>query len=550
MNSPAEAPIIPEALDDSQGIDWSLGLRKAGAIAMMSGTAFAGGFVAADMMPTDVALGPHNATVQLTMQNRAALDLGPIGSVSTRSPFPKFMEVGGMKVTIQEIPDGDGTTLGPSEVKQYEQFFTEPGRDTLVGTIEEALLRRGLEGGAMAAGGSLLAYWLLKERGRAAIGEALRSRRLLATGMVALSLATLNSSVQTEQAPKPTENAVLASVGLHGVSVEGKVLETLVDKYGPEAIKYIKELDAYYNDIDASLFSALKAQEQSEKADPTDLTRKLEDGSAEQVLWISDNHCNTETAGIAAKVAKYVQAAFVMDTGDQTMGGTAAERLCVAILPQQLGEKIPIVVSLGNHDSRDVTAKMDKELGYVVLDGKVVKVKGYTIAGDSDVNRSEFNVPFRQVGPESTAEESRRVAKLACGANGVDIVMVHEPETGIDSAQGNCASFVAAGHTHVVSGPKRIVSADGTKLTFQMVNGTTGGAAPDKMTFESKLGKDATMIVLIFDKQTKQPIGYREIVMHPDKTVTVGDAIELEQLPELSPTVDPSASTPAPSATK
>ena len=552
MSEPELVPYADEALDDARGFDWMLAAKKAGAVSMLAGTTFVGGFLAADMMPTDVALGPHDGTVQLTAANQATLDLGPIGSVSTKSPVPSWIGAGGIKITLREIPDGDGTTLGAGEIKQYEQFFTEPGRDALVQTVEDALIHRGLEGGGIAAGGALLSYWLLQARGREAIGEALRSRRLRATGMVMASMVMLAGSNHVEAQPAPPENAVLASLGVHGIRVDGKVLETVIDKYGPAAIKYIKELDAYYDGIDKNLFDALKLKEKQEKDNPTPLTEKIADGSAEQALWISDNHCNTETAGIAADVARHIKATFVLDSGDQTMGGTAAERLCVAILPQRLGGEVPIVVSLGNHDSRDVTARMDKELGYVVLDGRVTKVKGYTFVGDGDVNRSEFNVPFRQLGPESTAEESKRIAEVACKNGDVDIVMAHEPEAGIESARGNCARLVISGHTHIASGPDKFLSEDRDKLTYRMVNGTTGGAAPDKMTFESKLGKDATMIVLIFDKETKQPIGYRNIVLHPNQSVSISDAIELEQLPKKQPEPGSSESavpSPEPSAT-
>jgi predicted phosphodiesterase len=314
-----------------------------------------------------------------------------------------------------------------------------------------------------------------------------------------------------------------------------------VNKYGQQAINYIQDLDKYYSDIESTLQTTLKDKQAEEKENPTALSRMLEIGEAESVLWISDNHCNTETAAIAADVAKSIHASWVMDTGDQTMGGTEAERLCVAILPQRLGKEVPIVVSLGNHDARDVTARMDKDLGYVVLEGKPAKVKGYTIAGDSDVMRSEFNIPYRQIGPESVAEEGERIAEVACASEDVDIVMTHEPEAALPSAEKACAPLEVSGHTHRFKGPVAHVTLDG-RVAYQMVNGTTGGAAPDKMTFESKLGQDATMVQLVFDKRTKAPLGYRTIVMHPDKTVGVGDltAFVPPELPEKK--VDPSAS--------
>ncbi len=544
----------PQEFETNAGIDWALSVRKAGAAAALAGAAFFGGFVAGDMLPTQVELGPHNATVQLTPNDRATLDLGPIGSANAPSPLHIGpLHAGGVKIVVKEIPDGDGAPLGPNEVRQYEQFFSAPGRHAMVTTIEDALLRRGIEAGLIAAGGVLLAGWVLRSSGREAVAEALKSRRMLAVVGAGLASAVLASSTPAPAVTPRPENAVLAALGVHDINVDGKALETAVNKYGPAAIDYVHKLDAYYGGIQHSLQTAYDTKRTQEKNDPQNVaTKMLNDGAAESVLWISDNHCNTETAGIAADMAKRMHAVFVMDTGDQTMGGTSAERLCVSILPQRLGSKIPVVVSLGNHDSRGVTATTDEELGYVVLQGKVVGLKGYTILGDSDVMRNSFGESYHQEGPVTPADLSAQLAETARQAGGVDLLMIHEPQEADATVAGAWAKFAASGHTHVESGPVTAISADSTRYTYRMVNGTTGGAAPNKMTFESQLGKDATMIELVFSKQTKEPLGYRNIIMHPNGTVEVGDVTPFEK-PSLKPASQggqPSGPTPSPTPSR
>ncbi|HSD55963.1 MAG TPA: metallophosphoesterase, partial [Candidatus Saccharimonadales bacterium] len=464
---------------------------------------------------------PHKATVRIISEQELQVDLGPLGELSTKSPLPVF----GVKAVIKEVPDGNGAEAGQDEIKQYTQLFSEPERQAMQANATSALIRRGITYGVLGVGTTVGGAWLLGSRGRGLAKELSQSKRVQAAAGVVLSMALLTGSAQSEHTSGFHQDAFLASIGLPGVKMKGKLLEIVASKFGPDTINYIHELDDYYKVIEKNLDVAYAAKLEEEKRTPSIITQQIEEGNVDQALWISDNHCNTETASIAAEMANKIDAVFVLDSGDQTMGGTAAERPCAAALPNKLHDGIPIVVSLGNHDSRDVTAKMDKELGYTVLESKPVDVKGYRFLGDSDVNRSEFNVEFHQVGPESSEEQAARLAQIAQEDGAIDIAMTHEPETGDDIAKSETAKLVLSGHTHTFRAPKTTVSPDGSRVTYQMVNGTTGGAAPNKMTFESKLGKKATMVVLYFNNETHDPVGYRKIELHTDQQVVVGDIV-------------------------
>jgi hypothetical protein len=492
-------------------------LKRVGAYATLAAAGFTGGAIYGAMSPANVTLGPHEATVQVIAADELQIDLGPLGELSVESHTP----IGGVKVVVKEVPDGDGATADQSEAKQYTQFFSEPERQTMQHEATWSIAKHALTYGGIGAGSALLGGWAIGRRGRQATKDVLQSRRLQAVLGVGLSLGILTGSSQIETSKPFAQDPFLASIGLPGVHMDGKLLEIIASKFGPDTIGYLHNLDDYYREIETNVQTAYDAKLAQEATISPAASQK----ETEDAVWISDNHCNTQTASIAAGLANKISAVFVLDSGDQTMGGTAAERPCAAALPNRLDDGIPMVVSLGNHDSRDVTAKMDKDLGYKVLDSTPIEVNGYRFLGDSDVNRSEFNVPFHQVGPESTKQQAARLADAAAKAGDIDIAMTHEPETGNDIAQRTLAKLVLAGHTHVFRAPTTTISPDGTEATYQMVNGTTGGAAPNKMTFESRLGKDATIVILRFDKQTKSPIAYRTIVMHPDKTVQISNMV-------------------------
>ena len=492
-------------------------LKRVGAYATLAAAGFTGGAMYGAMSPANVTLGPHEATVQVITADELQIDLGPLGELSVESHTP----IGGVKVVVKEVPDGDSTTADQSEIKQYTQFFSEPERQTMQQEATWAITKHALTYGGMGAAGVLIGGWAVGKRGRQATKDVVQSRRFQAVASAGLALGILTGSSQVASDKPFTQDPFLASIGLSGVDMDGKLLEVIASKFGPDTIGYLHNLDDYYRDIETNLQVAYDAKVEEENATaPTNNPVETEDA-----VWISDNHCNTQTASIAAGLANKINAVFVLDSGDQTMGGTAAERPCAAALPNRLNDSIPIVVSLGNHDSRDVTYKMDKDLGYKVLDSKPIEVNGYRFLGDSDVNRSEFNVAFHQVGPESAKQQAERLADIAAQDGGIDIAMTHEPETGSDIAKRSLAKLVLAGHTHVFRAPTTITSPFGTKTTYQMVNGTTGGAAPNKMTFESRLGKDATIVILRFDKKTKAPVAYRTVVMRPDKTVKISDMV-------------------------
>ncbi|HYH74992.1 MAG TPA: metallophosphoesterase, partial [Candidatus Saccharimonadales bacterium] len=299
-----------------------------------------------------------------------------------------------------------------------------------------------------------------------------------------------------------------------------------ITEYAPEVLKHIKEIDAYYADVRQNLDAAYEAKLLQEQSSSTILGSMSADSPTETVVWTSDIHCNGGMAGIAGWFAQKTKPAFLLDTGDLTMGGTEAEKLCVTYLPQAAGD-IPIIAAAGNHDSPDITIKQMKAAGYKVLEGDVIDFNGYRILGDKDVMRSPFGTGIYQWGEESSAQQAARLATKACEQDRpVDILAIHEPVGDLTDLFVGCAKFIASGHLHKVEGPTPYTNTLGD-TTITMLTGTTGGAAAGKQTVSSKLGQNATITQLVFNAETKDPLGYRLITFQPDKQVVVGDLIAL-----------------------
>jgi predicted MPP superfamily phosphohydrolase len=530
-----EAAIQQESAPEIESRHHLTWIQRAGKIAagltLISGAGAAAGTMA---MPTEVTIGPHRAEVELTLDPRLHLDLGFLGSASM--PMPGDHIVGGAHVTLKEVPAGDNTELGATELAQYQRFFTEAGLQSDAEAAAEALAERALHSAGIALALSGFALWAIGAAGRRAIHETGTSRRFKLSTLTIATMTALTASTATNEATpqRQDSNAILEAAGLQDVHVEGKILEAVVYKYGPNAVKYMRDVNAYYQDIGLSLATAYDTKRKQEALSLKPLNQQINQGKTDQILWISDNHCNTGMSQVAGQFARTLNAPFILDTGDATLGGTAAEKPCLSVLPQQAGDT-PIVMALGNHDDAAITAAQARSLQYIVLDGKPTLVKGYTIIGEPDVMRSPLNIPFHQVGDVTREEQGARVARASCEAGGVDIMALHEPETVAAATATACAKFIGSGHMHRVIPPKAYSNALGTS-GFTMTNGTSGGAAESKVTVGSRLGKDATLTVLIFDKTTHDPLGVRVITIKPDKQVIVGDIQPLQLAePDVTP---------------
>ncbi|GAB3452756.1 metallophosphoesterase [Kineococcus endophyticus] len=191
------------------------------------------------------------------------------------------------------------------------------------------------------------------------------------------------------------------------------------------------------------------------------------------VLHVSDLHLNPLGYDLTDNLVEQFRVQAVVDTGDTTTWGTAAES---SYLGRIRGLGVPYVWVRGNHDSTQTQAEVAGQ-GAIVLDqGSTAEVAGLVLAGQGDPVFTPDGEGERASGSaEQVQEQANEV--LADGierwedANPdkpVDAALVHDP-SGLQPLLGR-VPLVLAGHLH-----KRSVTLDGSGTRI-MVEGTTGGA--------------------------------------------------------------------------
>lgn len=261
------------------------------------------------------------------------------------------------------------------------------------------------------------------------------------------------------------------------------------------------------------------------------------------LLVVSDLHCNVGMASVIGEAARLSGARVLLDGGDTTVNGTAVESYCVTAFASALPAGVETVVSGGNHDSAE-TAAQYRGAGAVVLDGEVVEVAGLRVLGDSDPRATRIGVGTMLRGDETMPEASARLADVACeDADGVDLLLVHDPVMGDQALDRGCAPAQVSGHMHRRVGPTR----DGEGVRY--VSASTAGAALGRPTV-GPLSGVAEMTVLRFDPASRRFVDYRLVRVRPDASVDVGYAVRWPDGPaEPDPPRRPAAPSVARGAT-
>jgi predicted phosphodiesterase len=198
-----------------------------------------------------------------------------------------------------------------------------------------------------------------------------------------------------------------------------------------------------------------------------DVTSKLPTytptGTTIALLHISDLHLNPAGIDLVNSLVAQFHIRGVIDSGDVTDHGSAAEQPFVDDLHRI---SVPYVVIKGNHDSATTVQQLEHLPNVTVLNRSETTLAGITIAGIAD--------------PRFTPDKTNPVDDAAVVTSGqqltdfltaqpspVDVAVVHDP-----IAAGPLAGhvpLVLAGHRH----RREQQVADGTLL---LVEGSTGGA--------------------------------------------------------------------------
>ena len=314
-----------------------------------------------------------------------------------------------------------------------------------------------------------------------------RYRRILLSGGVAVAVVAAGGAVtaltwNAKAINEPRYDGLLASAP----SVVGDARDIVSDfqKYEQQLAKIVTNVSRLYD-----VTSSLPAYAPSP--------------STIRVLSVSDLHLNPSSWGVIRSVTKQFNIDLIVDTGDISDHGTAAED---AYLDPIATLGVPYVYVRGNHDSPETQRAVAAMPNAVVLDDQVREVAGLTLAGIGDPRFTPDKETRGRPVPATVKQTGLALADLIRGERPdtpVDIAMIHDPD-GATQVDGT-VPLVLAGHLHVRKDIKLPLG------TFLFVQGSTGASGLRGLEKEKPTPLRAS--VLYFDKATHKLQAWDDITL-------------------------------------
>jgi predicted phosphodiesterase len=233
-----------------------------------------------------------------------------------------------------------------------------------------------------------------------------------------------------------------------------------------------------------------------------DVTSKLPTytptGSTVALLHISDLHLNPAGIDLVNSLVTQFHVRGVIDTGDVTDHGSAAEQPFVDDLRRI---SVPYVVIKGNHDSATTVEQIERIPNATVLDRSATTLAGITIAGIADPRFTPDKTTDADNASVLTSGE-QLAEFLAAQSTPADVALVHDP-LAAEALEGR-VPLVLAGHRH-----HREQQVD--KGTLLLVEGSTGGAGLRGL--ESEKPTPLECSILYFDSESHQLQAWDEITV-------------------------------------
>lgn len=494
------------------------------------------------------AVGPHTAHYSTTLNSEVRFDMGPLGSLILDSPLPLGL---GVDVRVGQIPDEltvEGQTFDAgadqavaaltADLESYTQFFLNPGeaiQSATDGLVSDALSRTILMWSLLLTTvllGRLAAHGIL----RSAVASAFRQPGV---PFVAGSLAVVLVLIPVWPATKGSSGLGRTSTVFEGTALEearitGR-LGALLDHYGQVVIEEIEENEHFYAEVSRNFTDVLDEDDEvlapskpplpmpsvdgeTRQVAPPDQTTtdEFEESDTVTLVVVSDLHCNVGMGKVAGEIAHQVQADLILNLGDNVMGGTAVEGVCIDSFAESFGD-IPVVAANGNHDSATTTAQQ-YEHGWHVLDGEAIEIEGIRFLGDEDPTLTTLGEPTRLVADETIQERGQRLADTACHLQDegkpVDILALHNPQGTEEALDSGCVDYAFSGHFHRQIGPWQ------KGLGVQYIHTSTAGAVLGKPTI-GPLNGVGGVSAITWDTHTKEPTAIRFMRALPDNSVEV-----------------------------
>ena len=465
-------------------------------------------------------LGPNRVRLAADYSGEIEIDLGPLGRAYVASPYAPV----GLEVTVGGVGEA-GSTLGSLFSEQtlevYSALYSDP-EEAVRGVVErlerDALLKTAGAEAVLLVG---FAVWSLRSRLLAPwVVRRVTRRRTLAVYAVVTAVVLGGIVVPS----RPDGPRIPVDLPLPDrtprISVDSPLLADLLGR-GVSGIRLLSaRQQASVRTWEDAATRSLSAQ----------LAGLPEPRAGERMAYgFSDLHCNQATTELMTRIVAVTNPAVVLDSGDDTVNGTAAERGCVQ---RELGIPggRPFAVATGNHDS-DVTEAQLRAAGATVLDGATVQVGSWSVLGDDDPERQvPFSVERTLDRPESEEQLGQRMLQTA-RARPVDAILVHQPIAAAQlmDAPDPPAALVLWGHMHAEVGPTVVPHADGS-WTVGMQQGTSGGVKqPTLGSFSTPFSPPLARADSYFyfsDEATGLVTGVQAVHLETDGRVVIGRRTE------------------------
>lgn len=433
-------------------------------------TAIAGALIAVTLWGSVHSnVGPVRATftLQARLHGGTEIDVPPLGRLTVRSHAgPIHVKA---NVTGVDLQDAQQALSGATTADQLEAQLTRDVRHALVVLIVKWTLLA-LLGGAVA----VIAVFRRPRLLVLGIGTVVGC--LAASGTIAVL--TWNAGAFST----PRFSGLLTSAPAIIGSVED--IPARFDTYRRELAKIVTNISKLY-DATTTL--------------PTSISP-----DAIPVLWVSDIHDNPEAFTVMQSIVTQFAVKAVVDTGDISDHGTAAEDSIYDPIGQ-LG--VPYVYVRGNHDSAETQRYLASIDNVHVLDnGKIETVAGIRWAGIGDPSFTpDRSVDYgHEADPTLVAAGTRLATAIKASPQKVDVALVHEP-TMTGPLQGH-VPLVLDGHIH-----RREHQWNAQAQTLTLTQGSSGGAGLRNLEGPQPLPLE--MSVLYFDPTSRALVGADDITL-------------------------------------
>ena len=488
-------------------------------------------------------LGPNRVELAANYSGEIQIDLGPLGRAYLDSPYAPV----GVAVTVGGVGES-GSTLGSlfssETLSAYTALYTDP--EEAVRGVVERLQRDALERTAVTEVVLLLGFavWRLRSGLLAPwVVRHVTRRRSIAVyvGVVAVLVGGVLVPARPDGPRIPVDLPLPDRTPT--ISVDSPLLADLLGR-GVSGIRLLS----------ARQQAAVRAWEDTATRSLAGQLAVLPSPRSTETMayGFSDLHCNQATTELMARIVAVTNPSVVLDSGDDTVNGTAAERGCVRRELGVAGGR-PFVVATGNHDS-NVTEAQLRAAGATVLDGATVTAGGLAVLGDDDPERQvPFSVERTLDRPEDEAQLGQRLLQTA-RSRPVDALLVHQPTAAqqVLDAPEPPTRLLLWGHMHAQVGPTVRTHADGS-WTVGMQQGTAGGVKqPTLASFSTPFSPPLVRADSYFyfrDQATGLVTGVQAVHLEPDGRVVVDPRVETGDLGALPEETRRRLSTASPSPT-